>query len=199
MDQLIGQISGKISDLARRVSKLESQEPAKQYGTVFPATPYTSQRYFRTDRGIEYYYDGTRWLSAAKIIISGTLLPQNPAATSVSVAATLLNWMAFEHPDNSSDIYVESFVSRLNVATTNNSTNYWQIDCKFRSQTPTVVATYSGDTKTGTAGQITPVTATVGAVITRSNFYDVIVDLTKVNAPGNVSFGPIYILCRFVG
>lgn len=32
-------------------------------GTAFPGTPATGLRYFRTDRGIEYYYDGIRWLS----------------------------------------------------------------------------------------------------------------------------------------
>jgi hypothetical protein len=32
-------------------------------GTTFPVSPDTGTRYFRTDRGIEYFYDGTRWLS----------------------------------------------------------------------------------------------------------------------------------------
>lgn len=32
-------------------------------GAVFPVAPATNRRFFRTDRGIEYYYNGTRWLS----------------------------------------------------------------------------------------------------------------------------------------
>lgn len=32
-------------------------------GDAFPATPWVGQRFFRIDRGIEYYWDGTRWLS----------------------------------------------------------------------------------------------------------------------------------------
>lgn len=44
---------------------------AKQYrrkgrdleGTVFPSNPDSGDRYFRTDRCIEYYWDGTNWLS----------------------------------------------------------------------------------------------------------------------------------------
>lgn len=32
-------------------------------GSSFPGSPSTGDRYFRTDRGIEYFYDGTRWLS----------------------------------------------------------------------------------------------------------------------------------------
>lgn len=32
-------------------------------GTTFPTTPATNDRFFRTDRGIDYYWDATRWLS----------------------------------------------------------------------------------------------------------------------------------------
>jgi hypothetical protein len=34
-----------------------------QAGTSFPPSPLTNDRYFRTDRGVDYYFDGTRWLS----------------------------------------------------------------------------------------------------------------------------------------
>jgi len=32
-------------------------------GTGFPASPATGNRYWRSDLGMEFYYDGTRWLS----------------------------------------------------------------------------------------------------------------------------------------
>jgi hypothetical protein len=32
-------------------------------GTSFPGSPALNDRYYRTDRNIQYYYDGTRWLS----------------------------------------------------------------------------------------------------------------------------------------
>jgi hypothetical protein len=32
-------------------------------GTSFPGSPTTNDRFYRTDRAIEYYWDGTRWLS----------------------------------------------------------------------------------------------------------------------------------------
>lgn len=32
-------------------------------GTAFPTSPVTDQIFYRTDRRIEYFYDGTRWLS----------------------------------------------------------------------------------------------------------------------------------------
>lgn len=32
-------------------------------GTVFPSSPSTNDRFFRVDRGLEYFYNGTRWLT----------------------------------------------------------------------------------------------------------------------------------------
>lgn len=36
---------------------------ALENGTSFPVSPSTDQRYYRTDRNLEYFYDGTRWLT----------------------------------------------------------------------------------------------------------------------------------------
>lgn len=60
--------------------------PARYSGTSFPTSPSASDPpFYRTDRGIEYYYDGTRWLSvqlfhlqlfsfvAANATVSGTV------------------------------------------------------------------------------------------------------------------------------
>jgi hypothetical protein len=33
------------------------------HGTSFPGSPASGDRFYRTDRNIEYFYDGTRWLS----------------------------------------------------------------------------------------------------------------------------------------
>lgn len=40
------------------------QSGLSQSGTTFPLSPASGDRYFRTDQGGEFYYDGTRWLSA---------------------------------------------------------------------------------------------------------------------------------------
>jgi hypothetical protein len=47
-------------------------------GTAFPGSPGTAERYFRTDLGMDFYYDGTRWLSTQVLTIR----------TSAYVAAT---------------------------------------------------------------------------------------------------------------
>jgi hypothetical protein len=58
-------------------------------GTAFPGSPTTNQRFFRTDRGIEYYWNGARWLSTE--IYSIQLATQNanvPYTTNTSVYGT---------------------------------------------------------------------------------------------------------------
>lgn len=43
--------------------KLTAGQVGVAFGTSFPGSPATDDRFYRTDRRIEYFYDGTRWLS----------------------------------------------------------------------------------------------------------------------------------------
>jgi hypothetical protein len=56
-------------------------------GVAFPASPTVGQRYFRTDRGIEYYWDGTRWLST-QIFTSDKYLVEGNSATLAATGRT---------------------------------------------------------------------------------------------------------------
>lgn len=47
-----------------QVSSLNAQTGSIPSGVAFPGTPGDNDHFIRTDRDIEYYYDGTRWLSA---------------------------------------------------------------------------------------------------------------------------------------
>jgi hypothetical protein len=166
---------------------------------TIPASPPTQPRVYRSDRGLEYYYDGTRWLSSERFILTGTLKPQNPAATANSLTTALTVWMLFGHPDNSSDVYIESFFTQVLVQTTNNGTNFWGISVKTRNQATVTTNTYTGNTSTGAIDTLIPITVAVNAVLTRSNFFDAIVDITITGAPGTLFWDPIYMSCRLVG
>jgi hypothetical protein len=55
-------------------------------GTSFPGSPSSGALFFRTDRGLIYYYDGARWLTVNEYTIQfynmdGPSLPYNAAAT----------------------------------------------------------------------------------------------------------------------
>jgi cytoskeletal protein CcmA (bactofilin family) len=164
--------------------------------TSFPGSPLTNQRCFRTDLGLEYFYDGTRWLSVQIFSVALTLLPSTRTGNSLS--ATTTNVLIGPHPDNSSDVYITTIVGVGAVQTTNNSTNYWQMTARTRTTTTTNGSTNTSDTKLWTAGNLGPFTATVNAVVTRANYFDVLVDFTKVSSPGNLLFETATLNCRLI-
>src|ERR1700754_4638544 len=55
-------------------------------GTSFPVSPATGDVFYRTDRHIEYYYDGTRWLSTQLFTI-GPFQPDSTALNSLTTSA----------------------------------------------------------------------------------------------------------------
>lgn len=62
-DKDIGDL-GEIEDGASGNSrKVRAGVDGTACGTAFPGSPTTDDRFYRTDRRIEYFYDGTRWLS----------------------------------------------------------------------------------------------------------------------------------------
>lgn len=82
----------------------------------FPATPILNERVFRTDRGIEYYWDGERWLSTHLYALD---LNNSDALNPVS-ATTLGAWHAANPFANLYDLYLEEavFTSYLTSAAT---------------------------------------------------------------------------------
>lgn len=84
-------------------------------GTAFP-TAATGDRYWRTDLGLEFYYDGTRWLS--ETIFDG----DGFGAVSSSIQFGFAPLWHSEYAVWLLDLYT---VSRVN--TTNNGSNYYNI------------------------------------------------------------------------
>jgi hypothetical protein len=92
-------------------------------GTSNPASPYTNQRFFRTDLGYAIYYDGTRWLTEQEfefVWIGGIEGTQPITATNGSVPRAVV--------PNDWGIYLTKFVFKMMVQTTNDATRYWTAD-----------------------------------------------------------------------
>lgn len=85
-------------------------------GVEFPAAPSVGQRFYRTDRAIEYFYDGTRWLSTQLF----TLALQNSTSQTATFATDIINPWASVY-----SIYITdfAFMSRQSAGTT--SANYF--------------------------------------------------------------------------
>lgn len=88
-------------------------------GVAFPTTPIANQRYFRTDLGIEYYWNVTaaKWLSMQQFVFQ---LPQNRNAaplTATAVPGSFANPQYGRH-----DIYVEEVLYEGNMSAAANWT-----------------------------------------------------------------------------
>lgn len=92
-----------------------------QAGTAFPSGPATSTRYFRTDLGMEFFYDGTRWLSSQ--IYHMTFAFHN-AAEPITAAGTMY---APTPVPITTDIWLIGFHVAVVVTGTNDASNYWTI------------------------------------------------------------------------
>jgi len=87
-------------------------------GTSFPGTPASGDRFLRTDRNIEYYYDGTQWLSTTQYSFE---LRNTDALMPFSAT----NTYRATHPFNDDhDIYIEKFFGNYFITTTTAS-NYF--------------------------------------------------------------------------
>ena len=85
-----------------------------QTGTAFPSSPPTGARFTRTDRNIEYFYDGTRWLSA-QIFELGSVIPNTTGPTvSAATQSDMANPWAAKYA-----IFIEElvFTCRLTAGT----------------------------------------------------------------------------------
>jgi hypothetical protein len=56
-------------------------------GTAFPANPTTEDHFYRSDLEMDFYYDGTRWLSEELFVVKATGLQDANTAISASQAA----------------------------------------------------------------------------------------------------------------
>lgn len=154
-------------------------------GTSFPGSPATNDMFFRTDRGIGYYYDGTRWLSLQLFTLSAQHLSNNPTSGAV--------WNQWPLP-TSTDVYLVDMVTTTRVLTTNDGSNFWSV------RTVKVGTTGGTATQVGTsivtsadvAGDYVPHTHALGAVVSTATHFWLWGDAIKTGAPGNIYvFGAI--------
>jgi hypothetical protein len=165
-------------------------------GTSFPASPYTNQMFFRTDRGLEYYYDGTRWLSQRlQHILNyavGITFPATVTATTV---------LRGGRPDSTYDMYLETAVIRALTNTTLDVTNNWTITLNRQDSVNALTSLGTVNTfQTGrVAGSPYLNTITVNAALTLTQAYNFSVDLTKNAAPGTLGFDSMVLNYRLIG
>lgn len=170
-------------------------------GTSFPGSKATNDRYWRTDLGMEAYWDGTRWLS--------TQIYDWPANTSIdtsmstggysvdSVAGVLTPW------STTYDLYVVRWDATLRVDASNSGNtgaHYWT--CALQVGTSAnVYTTLTGatvNTSAGTTNTNYALTATVGQLWTPGTNPIGRCLVSKTGTPGKLTYAPFVARYRLV-
>lgn len=147
-------------------------------GTSFPASPATGDRYWRSDLGLEFYYDGTRWVSVE--IFEHRYSLGNAAANAD---------LGYGAPYGGTDLWLIDFGWTYNVVGTHSGSAFWS--CELHKVTAagvnTTITTLISDKATSSTW-INPAATAIGALLgtTQKIVYPLI---AKTGSPGNLYVG----------
>ena len=161
-------------------------------GTSFPGSPATNDLFYRSDRGILYYYDGTRWLSVQIFRDSFTNAEQaNPTTTNGAVMGA---WPATQ---GANGIYVLAMEATALVVSTNDGSNYWTVGFDWRTQANVNTNLTSFNTSSDTPTNWYDKSVAVNAVLNSTARY-IHAIVTKTGSPGSLYLYPC-IKYRLIG
>lgn len=150
-------------------------------GTAFPGGPSTGDLFFRTDRGLLYYYDGTRWLTMQ-------MFREPFAAEASALASHTGNDTVGRLPPwhTTHDLWLDTFYAVVRVSTTNNGSNYWTValDKVDAANSPTTIASF--DTTADSANTWITKSVAIGAALTPATYKSFRVALTITSSPGSL-------------
>jgi hypothetical protein len=170
------------------VGKLKLDGVGLETGTVFPVSPTADDLFYRTDRNVLYFYDGTRWLSVTAYEAVGAY---NLGAV-LPIAATTGSASVWPLVGLSSDIYLlEHQVSFFVAGGTALSASHkwvatWRKTDTANADTTVVTATIDSGALSTWRTLVTAINALLGTYATypwaRTTW-------TKTGTPGNLHFG----------
>jgi hypothetical protein len=145
-------------------------------GTSFPGSKATGDRFWRSDLSMEFYWDGTRWLSSQLFIMSAMSAP-----TALPITANTGFWLSsFGQSTNS--IYVVDFRGATYVVTTNTGSLFWTVRLADIGSTTVGSATFT--TAADTPDVLTSHIVAVNTVVTTPSLFQIVT--TKTSTPGNM-------------
>jgi hypothetical protein len=150
-------------------------------GTSFPVSKATGDRYWRTDLGLEFYWDGTRWVTTTLYFTPGTDVSNQ--TTNVGTGRRTAFGAKF-------DIFIVDFIVSCYTSATNDGSNYWTWNLAKTStadaQTNLGTVVTSGDT----AATWYPHVTAINAVVVTATHPLIDMNVIKTNAPGGVYGNP---------
>lgn len=170
-----------------RLDSLPSKYTGPQWGsgTAFPTSPVTDDRFTRTDLGMDFYYDGTRWLSTEIHHIAYDFRDTG----TFPVSANGSFYAPAPIPVTASHWFIGIMFSSY-VTATNDGGNFWTI-------TPTTGGGAAFTTAADGADVLTTHYVAVGAAITTANSWKTF-SATKTGGPGALWIPATYAF-RYIG
>lgn len=149
-------------------------------GTAFP-TGFTNDVFFRTDRNLLYFYDGTNWLT---LTIFEVQFPIITFSANLEDTARLIALPSDYVP------YAIQFDIIVNTGATNTGANYWIIDWRHGALTTIATVNTAGLAAATSRLRLTSTTFTQPLLV--SAFFNL--RATKNGTPSNID---IYAVCRY--
>ena len=158
-------------------------------GTSFPAVKATGDRYFRTDLGMEFYYDGTRWLST-QLFTSTSNVETSSGSFYIVLSATQASAMRCPLPVMpGSDIYIDK-VSMVGYVSSGGSalsgSHKWTATFNKIDATNTATSLGTAALDSGNSQNWRYMTLTVGAVL-GGTYTHLRLDMAKAGTPGDLN------------
>lgn len=130
-------------------------------GTSFPGSPATGNRFYRTDRNIEYFYDGTQWLSTQLFV----LFPSPETSATNGITASTGSQRVGNPWAGLYDIYVETFQASTILTNGTTGTNYYTLQAQTGDGASTASLGSSTSTQNDTQNARTLHRVTINTVV----------------------------------
>lgn len=147
-------------------------------GSSFPVSPTTGDQFFRTDLGLDCYYDGVRWLSKQEYEIGSGL---NEGSQSFASTTPFIPWRAPVRSDYS--LYMTRWVVTSRVNTTNTGSVYWTMELFRQAGDTTGTSLASFNTSADSPGTIVQHDQVLNVVLD-SSAKNLFANATKTGSPG---------------
>lgn len=152
-------------------------------GTSFPGSVTTGDRYWRTDHGREYYYDGTRWVS---VEIFGATTPNATITATFSGGPRISGAVT----NTGLDLWLVAADLFVAVFGTNDGSNFWTYTIDKRAANDTGTTLLTANTSAVSASTWVRVTTAIGASCAISGAYNFVIQASvKTGAPANLQIG----------
>ncbi len=163
-------------DIARRLEQTQvAERPYTNYGPTKPTSPVLNVPFFDTTIDMWIYWDGTRWLTAE--VFENNLPPYSRNPMPIAAGSGTVVLLSPQRTDYAS--YYIRGKAYMDVATTNNATNYWAFSLLVGS---TVV--WNANTSADAAGTAINKEHNVEQVCAGASYASGVV--TKTLSPGTI-------------